>query len=283
MEGLPLLKPPYGHLTAIDLNRGEIVWRVPFGDSPALRAHPALQGVALPPRLGVSGAPGAIVTAGGLVFAGGGDMALNAVDAATGAVVWRGPLRQRRTGTPMTYRTSPPDARQFVVIASGAGEHAELVASLRADGAGRGHAAHRLRQPRTSLIGRSCATPHASHSAAVRARKASVRSSPSVTPERGVQPCAEVRFERRDGHLPVACLIEAVAGKAAAEQAAGAGGTMAQRGRHRVEGIVQPDVRVRPRRLAEQQQGVENARSAPTTSATSVRGSSAPSSPARAR
>ncbi len=128
MEGLPLLKPPYGHLTAIDLNRGEIVWRVPFGDSPALRAHPALQGVALPPRLGVSGAPGAIVTAGGLVFAGGGDMALNAVDAATGAVVWRGPLRQRSTGTPMTYRTSPPDARQFVVIASGAGEHAELVA-----------------------------------------------------------------------------------------------------------------------------------------------------------
>jgi quinoprotein glucose dehydrogenase len=128
MDGLPLLKPPYGHLTAIDLNRGEIAWRVPFGDSPALRAHPALQGVPLPEKLGVSGAPGAIVTAGGLVFAGGGDMALNAVDAATGTTLWRGALSQRSTGTPMTYRTGAPDARQFVVIATGSGANAELVA-----------------------------------------------------------------------------------------------------------------------------------------------------------
>jgi quinoprotein glucose dehydrogenase len=128
MDGLPLLKPPYGHLTAIDLNRGNIVWRVPFGDSPALRAHPALKGVALPDRLGVSGAPGVIVTAGGLVFAGGGDMALNAVDASSGETLWRGALSHRSTGTPMTYRTSAPDARQFVVIATGSRENAELVA-----------------------------------------------------------------------------------------------------------------------------------------------------------
>ena len=39
MNGLPLLKPPYGHLTAIDLNRGEIAWRVPVGDTPSLRSH----------------------------------------------------------------------------------------------------------------------------------------------------------------------------------------------------------------------------------------------------
>ena len=128
MDGLPLLKPPYGHLTAIDLNRGEIAWRVPFGDTPALRAHPALKDVNLPATLGVSGAPGAIVTAGGLVFAGGGDMALNAVDAATGETVWRGVLSQRSTATPMTYRTSPPEAQQFVVIATGSGDAAELVA-----------------------------------------------------------------------------------------------------------------------------------------------------------
>ena len=101
---------------------------MPFGDTPALRTHPALQGVALPEKLGASGAPGAIVTAGGLVFAGGGDMALNAVDAATGVTIWRGPLSQRSTGTPMTYRTGAPDARQFVVIATGVGETAELVA-----------------------------------------------------------------------------------------------------------------------------------------------------------
>jgi quinoprotein glucose dehydrogenase len=132
-DGLPLLKPPYGHLTAIDLNRGEIAWRVPFGDSPALRSHPALKDVALPAKLGVAGAPGAIVTAGGLVFVGGSDTALNAVDAATGETLWRGSLAQRSTATPMTYRTSGADARQYVVIATGQGENAEMVAfALRA-------------------------------------------------------------------------------------------------------------------------------------------------------
>jgi quinoprotein glucose dehydrogenase len=128
MEGLPLLKPPYGHLTAIDLNRGEIAWRVVFGDTPSLRAHPALKDVPLPAKLGVSGAPGVIVTAGGVVFGGGGDVALNAVDAMTGETLWRFPLPQRTTGTPMTYRTSGPDARQYIVIAMGQGEHAELTA-----------------------------------------------------------------------------------------------------------------------------------------------------------
>lgn len=128
MDGLPLLKPPYGHLTAIDLNRGAIAWRVPFGDTPSLRSHPALKDIPLPDKLGVSGAPGAIVTAGGLVFVGGGDAALNAVDAATGQTVWQGLLPQRSTATPMTYRTGGADARQYVVIATGSGENAELVA-----------------------------------------------------------------------------------------------------------------------------------------------------------
>ena len=127
-DGLPILKPPYGHLTAIDMNRGEIAWRVPFGDTPGLRGHPALQGVALPKKLGASGAPGAIVTSGGLVFVGGGDEALNAIDAMTGETLWQGALHQRSTATPMTYRTGGPDGRQFVVIAAGAGEQAELVA-----------------------------------------------------------------------------------------------------------------------------------------------------------
>jgi quinoprotein glucose dehydrogenase len=128
MSGLPLLKPPYGQLTAIDLNRGAIAWQVPFGDSPALRTHPALAGVALPEKLGVSGAPGAIVTAGGLVFVGGGDMALNAVDAATGKTLWQGALSQRSTATPITYRTGGVDGHQYVVIATGSAENAELVA-----------------------------------------------------------------------------------------------------------------------------------------------------------
>ena len=105
MDGLPLLKPPYGHLTAIDLNRGEIAWRVPIGDTPSLRSHPALKDVPLPARLGAAGAPGAIVTAGGLVFVGGGDVGLNAVDAMTGETLWRHPFNARTTATPMTYRS----------------------------------------------------------------------------------------------------------------------------------------------------------------------------------
>ncbi len=126
MEGLPLLKPPYGHLVAIDLNRGAIKWRVPFGDTPSLRRHPALKGVTLPPALGVAGAPGVLTTAGGLVIGGGGDLALHAMNAANGAEVWHASLPRRVNGTPMTYRSKA--GRQFVVVATGGGEDASLVA-----------------------------------------------------------------------------------------------------------------------------------------------------------
>ncbi len=126
MNGLPLLKPPYGHLVALDLNRGTIKWRVPFGDMPALRDHPALKAVKLPAVLGVPGAPGVLATAGGLVFAGGGDAAFHAVDAATGNEVWQFRLARRANGTPMTYRSRA--GRQFVVVATGGGEDAALVA-----------------------------------------------------------------------------------------------------------------------------------------------------------
>jgi quinoprotein glucose dehydrogenase len=126
MCGLPLLKPPYGHLVAIDLNRGEIAWRVPFGDTPSLRRHAALKDVALPARLGVAGAPGVIATRGGLIFGGGGDSALYGIDKATGAEVWSAPLARRTNGTPMTYRSR--SGRQFVVVATGGGEDAAVVA-----------------------------------------------------------------------------------------------------------------------------------------------------------
>ena len=132
LNGLPLLKPPYGHLVALDLNRGTIKWRVPFGDMPALRRHPALAGVPLPAVLGVAGAPGVLATAGGLVFAGGGDMAFHAVEAASGAELWRVPLPRRANATPMTYRSA--SGRQFVVMATGGGEDAALVAFALAGG-----------------------------------------------------------------------------------------------------------------------------------------------------
>jgi len=124
--GIPLFKPPYGHLTAIDLNEGKIIWRVAFGDDARLRANPALKDVKLPDALGSAGAPGAIVTASGLIFVGGGDSALHAVDTVDGHELWTFPLGRRTTGTPMTYRAA--GGKQFVVIASGSGRDATLTA-----------------------------------------------------------------------------------------------------------------------------------------------------------
>jgi quinoprotein glucose dehydrogenase len=123
---LPLFKPPYGEVVAVNLNTGDISWRAPVGDSSAMRNHPALKGIALPERLGVAGAPGAIVTKGGLVFIGGADTGLNAFDAKTGELVHRVDLGRRTSGTPMTYRAA--SGRQVVVIATGAGRDATLVA-----------------------------------------------------------------------------------------------------------------------------------------------------------
>ncbi len=126
MPSLPLFKPPFGELVAIDLNTGAIRWRVPAGDMPSVREHPLLAGVELPARLGSPGAPGAIVTKGGLVFVGGGDTALRAFDKTDGRELWALDLPRRTTGTPMTYRS--PAGRQFVVIATGSGSDAALVA-----------------------------------------------------------------------------------------------------------------------------------------------------------
>src|SRR5207245_7113226 len=61
-QGLPLLKPPYGRITAINLDRGEFVWQVAHGETPdSVRNHPALKGLTIP-RTGQSGAVGALVT-----------------------------------------------------------------------------------------------------------------------------------------------------------------------------------------------------------------------------
>jgi quinoprotein glucose dehydrogenase len=124
-NGLPLLKPPYGHLTAIDLNRGELAWHVPFGDDARLRAHPALKGVALPEKLGAAGVQGAIVTKAGLIFVGGGDTAIHAVDVKNGSDLWSFPFTRRTGGTPMTYSFQ---GKQYVVIATGNGTEATLYA-----------------------------------------------------------------------------------------------------------------------------------------------------------
>jgi len=125
--GLPLVSPPYAVLVAIDLNRGEIAWRVPLGDNPAVRNHPLLKGVALPERLGSSGnLGGAMVTKSGLVFIGGGDGYFYAFETKTGKEVWREKIPYNNTANPMTYRTK--SGKQFIVMATGASDQNALLA-----------------------------------------------------------------------------------------------------------------------------------------------------------
>ena len=123
---LPINKGPYGTLTAIDLNTGNQQWQIPVGDSPNVRNHPALSGVKLPEKLGVAGAPGAMVTKGGIVFLTGGGRVLCAIDSRNGKTLWEYDLGQVAYANPMAYSTS--DGRQFVVIATGSGSNAKLVA-----------------------------------------------------------------------------------------------------------------------------------------------------------
>jgi quinoprotein glucose dehydrogenase len=124
-RGLPLHKPPYGTLTAIDMNTGEHRWQVPAGDSPDVRRHPLVAHLDLP-QLGVAGSPGPIVTAGGLVLLSGGGSALYAHDKLTGAVLWSSDLGASAYSNPMTFATR--DGRQLIVIAVGSGANAVLKA-----------------------------------------------------------------------------------------------------------------------------------------------------------
>ena len=123
---IPIVKPPYGTLTAIDLNTGDTRWTIPLGDSPNVRNHPALANVKLPEKLGVTGAPGGIVTRGGLIFITGGGRVLYAIDAKTGAYLWEHDLGQVAYSNPVTFRTSA--GKQFVLISTGAGTTSKLVA-----------------------------------------------------------------------------------------------------------------------------------------------------------
>jgi quinoprotein glucose dehydrogenase len=127
LGAIPLIKPPYAHLTAIDLNKGELVWQVPLGEgSTAIRNHPLLKGAKLPDRLGSPSNGGAILTGGGLIFVGGGDGYLYAFDRTDGRELWRGKLPYNNAENIMTYRTRA--GRQFVLVSTGAGAAASLVA-----------------------------------------------------------------------------------------------------------------------------------------------------------
>jgi len=110
----PCQKPPWGHLTAIDLNTGEFRWRVILGVIDELLER------GLPPT-GTSNLGGSIVTAGGLVFIGAtNDSRFRAFDKDTGRELWVTRLPASAHATPATYR-GKRSGRQFVVIAAGGG------------------------------------------------------------------------------------------------------------------------------------------------------------------
>jgi quinoprotein glucose dehydrogenase len=111
-NGYPAIKPPWGHLTCIDLNTGDFAWRVTLGEFPKLSSK------GIPPT-GTENFGGTIVTAGGLVFIGGTkDEKFHAFDKSTGKLLWDHQLPAGGYATPCTYLVN---GRQYVAIAAGGG------------------------------------------------------------------------------------------------------------------------------------------------------------------
>lgn len=139
VQGLPLLKPPYGTISAIDMNRGEILWQIPNGATPDfVREHPLLAGLDIP-RTGQSGSPGMLVTK-TLLIAGepeytttvrGRGAMLRAYDKVSGREVGAVFLPAPQTGSPMTYGL---DGTQYLVIAVSGGRHPGELIAFRAPG-----------------------------------------------------------------------------------------------------------------------------------------------------
>lgn len=115
--GAPCQEPPYGMLTAVDLDTKQVVWSKPLGTAydSGIFGIPAR----LPIPLGTPNTGGSLVTASGLVFiAGTQERAIRAVDITTGDILWKARLPAGGHATPMTYR-SAESGRQFVVVAAG--------------------------------------------------------------------------------------------------------------------------------------------------------------------
>jgi quinoprotein glucose dehydrogenase len=125
VQGLRIWKPPYGRITAYNMNRGEIAWMIPNGDTPEnVRNNPALKGITIP-KTGSPSFAGLLVTK-TMLFAGegsGGQAVFHAYDKATGAEIWRAPLPGPQSSVPMSYMHN---GRQFIVLAArGSGGNAQ--------------------------------------------------------------------------------------------------------------------------------------------------------------
>jgi len=128
VQGLPIMKPPYGVLAAIHLDRGELLWQVPHGDTPdGVRNHPALKGLKIP-KTGQNGAVGLLVTK-TLVIMGdpqatttprGRGAMLRAYNKMTGEQVGAVLIPAPQSGSPMTYSV---DGRQYIVVAVSGGAY----------------------------------------------------------------------------------------------------------------------------------------------------------------
>ncbi|HYL39091.1 MAG TPA: pyrroloquinoline quinone-dependent dehydrogenase [Bryobacteraceae bacterium] len=135
VQGLPLVKPPYGRITAIDMNRGEILWQIAHGETPDnVRNSPALKGLNIP-RTGRPGLVGTLVTK-TLVIAGESGIfttpsgqrgaMLRAYDKATGKEAGAVYMPAPQSGSPMTYMLN---GQQYIVLAISGGNYSgELLA-----------------------------------------------------------------------------------------------------------------------------------------------------------
>jgi quinoprotein glucose dehydrogenase len=129
VQGLSILKPPYGVLSAIDLEKGQIKWKVPHGETPdAVRNHPLLKGVTIP-RTGQSGSVGLVITK-TLVVLGDSQFTttdehprgamLRAYDKTTGKEVGAVFIPAPQSGSPMTYMAR---GKQYIVVAVSGGPY----------------------------------------------------------------------------------------------------------------------------------------------------------------
>jgi quinoprotein glucose dehydrogenase len=134
VQGLSMFKPPYGRITALDLNKGDLVWQIAHGDTPDnVKNHPALKGLNIP-RTGRPGRIGTLVTKTLLIAGEGGfntlangqrGAYLRAYDKATGADIGTVAMPAPQTGSPMTYMVN---GRQYIAVAiSGTGFPGELI------------------------------------------------------------------------------------------------------------------------------------------------------------